>query len=152
MLLERIEAALLDADATISTGLGDHQDLTSARLWRGQVLVDWEPDQRAGGCLLRPALLRRLIALHAHVDACADGFAVIAPGRVLSALSTDHADLVRRLGGPRHVEFVAHLRFDQEDYVGGDETYWLLARGQRTPLLRLTVVIRLRKGRDVRSA
>lgn len=156
LLLERIEAALLDADATIATGLGDHQDLTTARVWRGQVLVDWEPDQQAGGCLLRPALLRRLVALHARVDSesAPDGVSLVAPGRVLAALSSDHADLVRRLGGPRRVELVAHLRFnrDQQEYVGGDETYWLLERGQRSPLLRLTVDVRLRKGRGVRSA
>ena len=39
---------------------------TAARLWRSQVLVDWEPDPQAGGCLLRPDLLRRLVALHAR--------------------------------------------------------------------------------------
>lgn len=151
-LLERIEAALWDADATISTGLGDHQELTTARLWRGQVLVDWEADPRAGGSLLRPALLRRLIALHARVERGADGLSLTAPGHVLSALSPDHADLVRRLGGARRVEFVAHLRLDGDDYVGGDETYWMLERGRRTPLLRLTVDLRVRKSGRVRGA
>ena len=151
-LLERVEAALEDADATISTGLGDHQESTTARLWRGQVLVDWEADPRAGGCLLRPALLRRLIALNARVDSSADRLSLVAPGRVLAALSADHADLVRRLGGPRRLEFELRLHFAEHKYIGGDEIYWLLEGGHRSPLLRLSVELRLRKSRDVRSA
>jgi hypothetical protein len=66
--LAAVESALLDADATLSTDLGGHRESTTARLWRGQVLVDWEPDARAGDCLLRPELLRRLIALGARVS------------------------------------------------------------------------------------
>ena len=48
--LASVERALADGDATLSTELGDHRETTNARLWRGQVLVDWEPDSQAGGC------------------------------------------------------------------------------------------------------
>ena len=61
-----VEAALLDADARLSTDLGDRHEVSTARLWRGQVLVDWEPDTQAGDCLLRVELLRQLVALHAQ--------------------------------------------------------------------------------------
>src|ERR1700716_453689 len=94
--LASVEAALADADADLSTDLGGHRELTSARLWRGQVLVDWEPDPQAGGCLLRPALLRRLIALHAEVVREDAGLRINAPGRVVAGLSAEHADLVTR--------------------------------------------------------
>src|SRR5438552_19171761 len=107
--LDRIDGALADADADLSTDLGGHHEQTSARLWRGQVLVDWEPDPRAGGCLLRPTLLRRLIALHAHVEHEADVLKISAPGRVVTGLSSEHADLVARLGGARRVELRAAL-------------------------------------------
>src|ERR1051326_1968077 len=115
--LARIEAALADADATLSTGLGDHQELTCARLWRGQVLVDWEPDPLAGGCLLRPALLRRLIALRARVEERMDGLVIHAPGRIVTALSPQHAGLVRQLGGAPRVELSARLRIEDDQYV-----------------------------------
>ena len=151
-LLERIEAALEDADATISTGLGDHQELTTARVWRGQVLVDWEPDLRAGGCLLRPALLRRLIALNARVNSTPDRLLLVASGRILAALSPDHADLVRRLGGPRRVEIEVRLEFAEDGYLGGDEIYWLADPTHRHPLLQLSVRLQVRKRRGVRSA
>src|SRR5215831_14135415 len=65
--LAAIEAALQDGDARLSTTLGGRQELTVARLWRGQVLVDWEPDPRAGDCLLRMDLLRRLLDLHPKI-------------------------------------------------------------------------------------
>lgn len=151
-LLERIEAALENADATISTGLGDHRETTTARLWQGQVLVDWEPDPRAGGCLLRPALLRRLVALHARVNSTPNRLSLIAPGRILAALSPDHADLVQRMGGPRRLEIEIRLQFAEDDYLGGDETYWLVDATRRHPLLQLSVRLQVRKGRNVRSA
>src|SRR5579859_4869164 len=93
--LASVDAALADSDARLSTDLGDHHESTIARLWRNQVLVDWEPDEQAGDCLLRPALLRRLIALHADVDTTpADALHISAPGRIVAALSSEHADLV----------------------------------------------------------
>jgi hypothetical protein len=143
-----VEAALADADADLSTDLGDHHEVTTARLWRNQVLVDWEPDPQAGGCLLRPDLLRRLVALGARVETTADGIRLSAPGRVVAALSAEHADLVSRLGGSRRVEMRAVLHFDGQVYRGGDETYYLVERGRRLALLRLTADVRPRPARE----
>ena len=142
--LAAVESALMDADATLSTDLGGHREVTSARLWRGQVLVDWEPDTRAGGCLLRPDLLRRLIALHATVGLKDDVMTLRAAGRVVAALSPAHAELVHQLGGASRVELVAHLNFKGDEYLGGDETYRLVRGGSRVPLLRLVANVRVR--------
>ena len=144
--LASVEAVLADADAELSTNLGGHYEHTSARLWRGQVLVDWEPDPHAGGCLLRATLLRRLIALRAQVTRDADVLNISAPGRVVAGLSSEHADLVARLGGARRVELRAALRFEDGVYRGGDETYYLVERGQRHALLRLSADVRPRLG------
>ncbi len=144
--LASVEAALADGDADLSTDLGGHHELTSARLWRGQVLVDWEPDVQAGGCLLRPAMLRRLIALHASIELEGDVLRISAPGRIVAGLSAEHADLVGRLGGARRVELRAALQFEGGAYRGGNETYYLVERGQRQSLLRLSADVRLRKG------
>ena len=146
--LGRIEAALADADADLSTDLGGNHDVTRARLWRNQVLVDWEPDSQAGGCLLRPELLRRLVALKARVEPAADGLSISAPGRVVAALSAEHADLVARLGGARRVEMRATLHFEAELYRGGQEIYYLVERGRRLALLRLTADVRPRQVRE----
>lgn len=142
--LASVETTVQDADAALSTDLADHREHTSARLWRGQVLVDWEPDPHAGGCLVRPALLRRLLALHATASWLQDGLTFRASGRVVAALSPEHADLVRRLGGARVVELQLKLRFDDGQYVGGDETYMVVERGARVPLLRLRAEVRSR--------
>ena len=142
--LASVEAALIDSDASLSTDLGGHRETTMARLWRGQVLVDWEPDRTAGGCLLRPDLLRRLVTLHAQIDAEPDVLRISAPGRIVAALSPEHADLVSRLGGARRVELRATLRFERDRYLGGQETYNLVERGQRIPLVRLTAEVRPR--------
>jgi hypothetical protein len=148
--LASVEAAVADADADLTTDLGDQHEVTHARLWRNHVLVDWEPDPQAGGCLLRPDLLRRLIALHARVEQAADGLHISAPGRVVAGLSVEHADLVARVGGARRVEMRATLRFEGQVYRGGQETYYLLDRGQRLALLRLTADVRPREA--VRAA
>jgi hypothetical protein len=145
--LASIDAALVDADAQLSTDLGEHHERTTARLWRGQVLVDWEPDPQAGGCLLRPHLLRRLIALHAYIDGSDHELRISAPGRIVAALSGEHADLVARLGGARRVEVEAILRFTGHEYRGGQETYYVVAHGQRAPLLRLAAELQLRQAR-----
>jgi hypothetical protein len=145
--LASVEAALADADADLSTDLGGHHELTSARLWRGQVLVDWEPDSQAGGCLLRLALLRRLVALHADVQDEDGVLRISAPGRIVAGLSAEHADLVTRLGGARRVQLLATLRFEGVVYRGGDETYYLIERGQRQALLRVSADVRPRVGR-----
>jgi hypothetical protein len=144
-LIDLVDAALLDSEATLSTDVGGHHELTNVRLWRGQVLVDWEPDAQAGGCLLRPALLRRLIALQASVTRAADTLVLAAPGRVVASLSPTHADLVRRLGGARRVELRVTLNFEGDQYRGGDETYYVRERGRQATLLRLGAEVRSRK-------
>jgi hypothetical protein len=150
--LASVEAALADADADLSTDLGGLRETTRARLWRGQVLVDWEPDRAAGGCLLRPDLLRRLIALHAQIDGDAATLRITAAGRVVAGLSPEHADLVARLGGARRVELRATLRFAAGAYLGGHETYYLLERGQRVAILRLTADVQPRTSPTTKTA
>ena len=145
--LAMVEAALVDADASLLIDIGGHHEATSVRLWQGSVLVDWEPDMHAGGCLLRPFLLRRLLALHAQISAIQDGVRIIAPGRVVAGLSAAHTDLVDRLGGVRRIQLEVDLRFAGEKYRGGRETYFLAEHGRRVPLLRVTAEVRLRRAR-----
>jgi hypothetical protein len=145
--LASVEQALEDGDATLSIHLGDHHETATARLWRGQVLVDWEPDVQAGGCLLRVAQLRRLIALHAQVSLLDQTMTLRAPGRVVAGLSPEHADLVRRLGGARRVELLVRLDFADATYTGGVETYHVVDRGQRLPLLSVRAEVRVRSAR-----
>jgi hypothetical protein len=146
--LTAIEAALMDADANLSTDLGGQRTHTTARLWRGQVLVDWEPDAKAGDCLLRPALLRRLIDLHAKIELSHDSLVVEAPGRVVAGLSPEHAALVRQLGGARRVAMLVRLLFAADEYRGGTETFHVVERGQRTQLLRIQAEVRVRPARE----
>jgi hypothetical protein len=42
------------------------------------------------------------------------------------------------------VELVAQLEFSGDVYVGGEETYYVVERGHRVPLLRLTATLRRR--------
>ena len=144
--LASVERALADGDATLSTELGDHRETTNARLWRGQVLVDWEPDSQAGGCLLRVELLRRLMALQAEVSGSAEAVDLRASGRIVEALSAEHADLVRRLGGARRVELRLRLEFAGGTYRGGVETYYVLERGRRVALMGVRADVRVRSG------
>jgi hypothetical protein len=145
--LAAVERALEDGDAVLSIHLGDHHETATARLWRGQVLVDWEPDSQAGGCLLRVALLRRLIALHAQVSLSDQAMTLRAAGRVVAGLSAEHADLVRRLGGARRVDLSVQLDFADGTYAGGVETYHVVERGRRLPLLRVRAEVRVRSAR-----
>jgi hypothetical protein len=146
-LLARVDAALVDADAELSTDLGGHHERTNARIWRGQVLVDWDPDTAAGGCLLRADLLRRLIALHAVATVESGSLRINAPGRIVAALSPEHARLVARLGGARRIELQAILSFEADEYRRGEETYYLVERGQRSRLLWLSAQVSQRKSR-----
>lgn len=141
--LERMLAAVADGDARLSTRLGGHHEQTTARLWRGQVLVDWEPDPTAGGCLVRPDRLRRLAALHAAVTATDSELRMRASGRIVQALSPEHGELVAHLGGPARVELRLALRRSPHGYRG-TETYVLLETGRATPLLELTADVRPR--------
>ena len=97
--------------------------------------------------MLRPFLLRRLLALHAQISAIQDGVRIIAPGRVVAGLSAAHTDLVDRLGGVRRIQLEVDLRFAGEKYRGGRETYFLAEHGRRVPLLRVTAEVRLRRAR-----
>jgi hypothetical protein len=136
-----MERALEDGQADLTTRLGAHRERTRARLWQGQVLVDWEADEVAGGCLLRPGLVRRLLALHATLAAGSRQSIVLrADGRVVSALSPRHARLAERLGQAPDVRL--HLRFDGPNgiYTGGEETY----RVGGAVLLRVTAEVRPR--------
>ena len=144
--LAAIEAVLANADVALSTDLGGYAQTTSARAWRGQVLVDWEPDPAAGDCLLRADLLRRLIALHAQVQVFDDRLEVTAPGRIVASLSAEHADLVKRLGGARRLELRMTLRFAGAVYVGGEETYYLIEQRQPQRLMHLTARVTAREG------
>jgi hypothetical protein len=135
---------LQDADARLTTDLGGQQEVTQARLWHGQVLVDWDPDPRAGDCLFRPDLLRELRATITTHD---QDIRMEAKGHAVAALSAEHAALVRRLGGARRIALTLTLRFQGNTYLGGDETYWLVERGQRSPLLRLSAEVQLRQAR-----
>lgn len=125
--LERMEATLLDARAELTTDLGGHREITVARVWRGDVLVDWERDDAAGGCLLRPSLVRRLLALNATLDERPTEVVLSAAPRAVAALSREHARLAAGLGYEPAV--TVHLQFDgpRGPYVGGVETYRLAA-------------------------
>jgi len=137
--LSRVESALRDGRAQITTTLGGVREVTQARLWQGRVLVDWEPDEAAGGCLLHTSLARRLVSLHARVEQQPDQLSIFASGQVVAALSPHHADLVRRLSGRqrRSLELRLRLRFEAGQYVGGEESYFVVERGRRVLLLRL---------------
>lgn len=130
--LARMEAALANGVAHLTLEMGGYRESTDARLWQGSVLVDWERDEAAGGCLLRPALARRLIALGARAiaqPAAGDGQAatltIEGPGRVVAGLSASHAVMLARL--PREAEPVVRvvLRFGANEgaYLGGTEAY-----------------------------
>jgi len=142
-VLARVEAALMDSQAQITTTLGGIRETTAARLWQGKVLVDWEADEAAGGCLLQPALARRLVSLHARVERQPDQVRLFAPGQIVAALSPAHADLVKRLAVSqrRSLELRIRLRFESGRYVGGDESYFVVERGARVVLLRLEAQI-----------
>jgi hypothetical protein len=144
--LEAMASTLADADAELVTVLGGHREATQARLWQGKVLVDWEPDEQAGGCLLRPALVRRLLALHADATLTAGGsvLRLRASGRIVVALSDTHAQLVAQLGGASRVELRARLRFSAGVYEGGDEVYSVVERGRRIDVVTLTANVRRR--------
>ena len=139
-----MRATLEDADAVIELRLGNDVETTRARVWRGQVLVDWEADDHAGGCLLRPALVERLAALHAQLAGHASALEIRASGHIVAALSPAHAELVEQLGGARRVQLRARLRFPHGAYAGGEEAYVVVERGREAVLLRLTARLEVR--------
>jgi hypothetical protein len=162
--LTRMGAVLANAQAEISLTMGGYTDVTVARLWQGDVLVEWERDDFAGGCLLRPALVRRLVILGATVErdqprgASAETWLVVrARPRVVQSLSDRHAHLAAQLGGQASLRLT--LRFagaEGSSYLGGEETYAIepstrqrLRRGsplraEEAVLLRLTTTVQPR--------
>jgi hypothetical protein len=137
--LEAMQSTLADADAELVTVLGGHREVTRARVWQGKVLVDWEPDDRAGDCLLRPKLLARLTALHAGASVRDEELRIRAHGRIVAGLSDAHRDLVAQLGGTARVELRARLRFRGGSYRTGEESYEVVERGRRVEVLKLSV-------------
>jgi len=142
--LAAMQAALADADATLSTDLGGERTITTVRLWRDQALVDWEPDPSVGDCLFRPALVRRLVDLHAAVHVVKDGVVVEAPGQVVASLSPEHSELVQRMGGARRVHMTVTLSFADGLYEGGTQAFEVVERGRRLPFMQLTARIKAR--------
>jgi hypothetical protein len=142
--LAAMEAAVADADAVLTTDLGGERIDTKVRLWRNQALVDWEPDPTVGDCLFRPVLLRRLLELHATWRPSGDGVVVEAPGRVVASLSPEHTALVQQMGGARRVQLTLRLAFPGGVYRGGTETFEVVERGRRVPLMRLTATLEAR--------
>jgi hypothetical protein len=140
--LASVEAALANSEARLSVELGGHRESTTARLWQGRVLVDWEPDNQAGDCLLRPQLLRRLVTLGAHPRITPGELRLAASGPIVSALTQGHAELVRQLGGARRIELTIVMSFTDGRYVGGRETYFLIQRGHHVPLMRIDAELR----------
>jgi hypothetical protein len=144
LCLSLMHEALADADAELITGLGNHREVTAARVWQGQVLVGWEPDEAAGGLLLRPPLLARLLALHATATLQGETLRVDAPGRIVAGLSPRHAELVQRMGGARRAALRVVLHFADGRYAGGEEVYSMVQHGQSAPVLRLSAQVRAR--------
>jgi len=139
-----MEESLVDGYADLDLEIGGHHERTQARLAHGQVLVDWERDDTAGGCLLRPALVRRLLLLNARVRCEPRAVELTAGAQLLSRLSEEHARLVR--GVAPQPTLSLRLRFDGPSlaaYVGGEERYEVpsLGRGRATTP---TTILRLR--------
>lgn len=143
-----VEAALADGDARLSTVLGAHlQEVTHVRLWRGQVLVDWEPDAEAGDCLFRPALLRRLVLLDARVTLKPNALELHASERMVAALSARHAELVQSLRHVGRFDLSVRLRFEQQTYREGLEMHTLIRNGHHIALMRLEADVKVRAPR-----
>lgn len=143
--MERMAAALGDADVRLVVEMGGLREVTEARAWQGQVLVEWERDEDAGGCLLRPELVRRLALLGARVTEDGPlGLRVRAAPRVVASLSPRHAGLAAQLGRAPALDLTLHADA-KGHYTGGTEMYH--AEGARsTPLLRLDAAVRRRTG------
>jgi len=69
---------------------------------------------------------------------------VSAPGRVVAALSPEHAKLVSQMGGARRLTLTARLHFKDGVYTGGEEAYVVTSQGRSAPLLRLIADVRPR--------
>jgi hypothetical protein len=137
-----MEEALVDGYAELDLEIGGHHELTRARLAHGQVLVDWERDDAAGGCLLRAALVRRLLLLNARVRWQPPTVMLTAGPQLLKHLSEEHERLVRGVTPPPLLSL--RLRFDGPAgaYVGGEERYDSGRAASSTMILRLRARLR----------
>jgi hypothetical protein len=142
-----MEQALVEGSADLDLEIGGHHELSHARLARGQVFVDWEPDDTAGGCLLRAALVRRLVLLNARVRREPAAVVLTAGPPLLRRLSDEHARLVQ--GVVPQPTLMLRLRFDGPDgaYAGGEERYEVPHQGRGRAdvspvILRLRVRLR----------
>lgn len=140
---EGMEAALRDADVQLTIEMGGLCEESTARVWQGQVLVDWELDNDAGGCLLRPHLVRRLVELGARVaEESPTRLRLRGAPRVVAALGPGHAGLASGVAGSPALELTL-TRDDAGTYLGGTEDYHLAGR-RAAPLLRLEARVRPR--------
>ena len=134
----------MDAYAELDLEIGGHHERTRARLTRGQVFVDWERDESAGGCLLRAALVRRLLLLNARQRRASTLVVLTAGPELLGRLSDEHERLVR--GVSPKPTLTLRLRFDGPTgaYTGGEEQYDvpLPGRGRTSTILRLRAQVR----------
>ncbi len=148
-LLSGMQAALENAEGELSVRMGGLQETSRVRVWQGQVLVDWERDEQAGGCLLRPALVRRLALLGARFRRDGLCHRITAPAQVVRALSPYHERLAAHTPRPPSLELT--LRFDADaGYQGGEERYEV--RGQRDPSTVLLLAVTLHRRSAAPSA
>lgn len=136
-MLHAVEQRTQDAQARLSVRVAGVEDVGSVvRLWRGQVLVGWERDEIAGGCLLRPSLLRRLVALGARVELRRRSLRLTGSPRVVAALSDEHARMAA--GASQGARLKIALRFDEDGaYTQGEEVYEI-GGARPTELIRMT--------------
>lgn len=140
---EWMEASLTDAEVHLKIEIGGLREESIARVWQGQVLVDWERDDDAGGCLLRPHLVRRLVELGGRlVEETPTRLRLRGAPRVVAALGPGHAGLATGLARSPAIE-VTLMRDDAGTYLGGTEEYRLAGR-QGAPLMRLEARVRPR--------
>lgn len=150
--LARMADTVQDADATLEIAIGGLTETTRVRLWRGQVLVDWEPDDEAGDCLLRPDLVRRLATLGASAEASARGLRVRANSRVVARLSHRHAAFVAQVAAPAALRMDLYFDGDQGVYLGGSETYAVSGSDASLLTLRASVERRPPRGTSEQTA
>jgi hypothetical protein len=135
--------ALHDADVQLQLQLGGYREDSEARAWKGQVLVDWEADEEAGGCLLRPEVVGRLLNLGAQGRVTKQGVRLTANPRVVAALSPKHAALTTQLG--QAPAMLLTLRFGEGGlYEGGEEAY-VVEKKPGVTLLKLSATLKPRQ-------
>ncbi len=143
-LLTRMDAVLQNAEGDLTVQMGGLTEPSRVHVWQGQVLVDWERDEEAGGCLLRPALVRRLVQLGARLEARDDCHRIVGSAPVVAALSPYHQRLASQLGRPPALELTLRLDALGGAYLGGEERYLVRGPGGASTMLLLTARLRPR--------